>query len=108
MKRLILRIVVAAMLAASTSSLALEFEFGLGYSLAPMYDAANPEAYPEQTQEQLVGKLSLYHTFDIYGNLGLKVYGDHYSLLNEREPNPNSREIQGLNILGVSGVYKFF
>jgi hypothetical protein len=90
-------------MASTTISNALELEFGIGYTDNQFYNVT--ENYTEQYGRRNVGKIALYHKFEITKVVGIKLWGEHYSLFARPEPHFNP---YGKNIAGVSLVFKLF
>jgi len=89
----------------SRQSNALDLELGIGVSENPLYTRVSCDNLPEHCNNRLVGKIAIYHNFNITNELDIKVWLDHYSLLLKDEVNPDSF---GKNIAGASLVFKLF
>mgnify|MGYP000701550822 CR=1 FL=1 len=87
----------------ATKVSALELELGLGKSAQPLYNGINPTKNPATYSSTDVGKVSLSHTFRITNKVGVKIWGDHYSIPFKEDPWPKG---YGHNIGGVSVVVK--
>ena len=105
------RLIVVSLLGLSTNVDALELELGVGYSLIdPFYQSVDKERFPEQYDDHIVGKLGLSHTFKINKWSGVKLWIEHYSLINHEEPLDTNTGVDnaGKNLVGASVVFKLF
>ena len=107
---MIQRWIAACLLAASINTNALELELGIAKTHNPFYTNVSERLFPDQYDNRLIGKIGIEHTFELPYNLGIKVFGTHYSLAFEKEPNQVSKyqEGAGLDMLGISITYKLF
>lgn len=96
---------IALLMLLTTSANALELELGVGKTENPFYREVNCETLPDRCENKTIGKIALYHTFNIEEWVGIKLWIDHYSLLGEPEVNPNNH---GRNMAGASVVFKLF
>ena len=96
---------ILSLMASSSPTEALELELGIGRMEHPLYTRVSCNDLPQHCENKTIGKIALYHTFELNDWVGLKLWLDHYSLLETTEVKPDN---YGKNMAGGSLVFKLF